>query len=583
MNPFYSCITGGRVAALALLLAATVPAARAQAPAWQSVFGPSPVTSNRSEVNATATDAAGNLYLVGDFSGAIQLGATTLTSAGGDNVFVAKWSPVSRSFVWAQRLGGTGDDYGQAIAVSGSSVYVGGFFRSSSLGAGSFTLLNSSAPGSGSSDAFLVKFTDAGASASVAWAQQVGGTSTEEIDGLAAVGSSLYVAGSFSSSTVQVGGTTLASAGTSDVFVAKFNDVGAAPSLAWAQRAGGPGFDQADALAVSGGNVYVAGTFEMTATFGTTALTSAAGGQGQPDVFVAKLADAGASAGFGWAVRGGGRSAFVRGLAASGSSVYAVGDFSGPTATFGPATVANAGGQNGNDAFITKLTDAGTTGAFVWAQAGGGSDYDEANAVAVRGGSVYVTGHFASATATFGSTALTNPNPVSGYDIFVARLRDAGPSGSFAWAQSGGSTGSDYARAVALGSTTVYVAGSARTPATFGGQTLNAPVLYATDPVAFVATLSDATGLPIADAAALAGFGLSPNPAHGMVTVQLPAVPGAATATLTVFDALGRAVRIQNAAINSKAELDLAGLAPGLYAMRVAAGGSTTTQRLVVE
>ncbi|MGY3089209.1 hypothetical protein ACVWYF_002249 [Hymenobacter sp. UYAg731] len=64
----------------------------------------------------------------------------------------------------------------------------------------------------------------------------------------------------------------------------------------------------------------------------------------------------------------------------------------------------------------------------------------------------------------------------------------------------------------------------------------------------------------------------------------MPAIPGAtATATLTVLDALGRPVPTLIMPTNSKAALDLTGLAPGLYAVRVQAGGISVTRRLVVE
>ncbi|WP_210521016.1 T9SS type A sorting domain-containing protein [Hymenobacter terricola] len=66
-------------------------------------------------------------------------------------------------------------------------------------------------------------------------------------------------------------------------------------------------------------------------------------------------------------------------------------------------------------------------------------------------------------------------------------------------------------------------------------------------------------------------------------TVLLPAVPGATPATLTVLNALGHPLCTQTAATNSTTRLDLTGLAPGLYAVRVAAGSSAATHRLVVE
>jgi hypothetical protein len=81
-------------------------------------------------------------------------------------------------------------------------------------------------------------------------------------------------------------------------------------------------------------------------------------------------------------------------------------------------------------------------------------------------------------------------------------------------------------------------------------------------------------------AVALSNPALFPNPAHGRATVQ---VPGGASATLTVLDALGRALRTQAVAADAPAELDLTGLAPGLYTLRVVAGPHTTTRRLAVE
>ena len=65
--------------------------------------------------------------------------------------------------------------------------------------------------------------------------------------------------------------------------------------------------------------------------------------------------------------------------------------------------------------------------------------------------------------------------------------------------------------------------------------------------------------------------------------MQLPLMPGTTTATLTVLNILGRAVHTQTAPTNARAELDLTGLAPGLYAVRVTVGTQIATRRLVVE
>jgi len=63
--------------------------------------------------------------------------------------------------------------------------------------------------------------------------------------------------------------------------------------------------------------------------------------------------------------------------------------------------------------------------------------------------------------------------------------------------------------------------------------------------------------------------------------VRIPA--SASPATLTLLDALGRAVRSQAAPAGADYPLDLAGLAPGVYALHVRVGEAQITQRLVVE
>jgi polyhydroxybutyrate depolymerase len=80
---------------------------------------------------------------------------------------------------------------------------------------------------------------------------------------------------------------------------------------------------------------------------------------------------------------------------------------------------------------------------------------------------------------------------------------------------------------------------------------------------------------PLGTASELAGpaFALFPNPARTAATVQLPPLPAAATATLTLRDALGRTVRA--------ATLPLP--AAGLHVQGVEAGDATASRKLVVE
>ncbi|GAB3204300.1 Tfp pilus assembly protein PilZ [Pontibacter aydingkolensis] len=78
-----------------------------------------------------AVDALGNAYLTGRFDGMVTIGNTSpLTSRGNGDVFIAKYDAAG-NVLWAQKAGGTEADYGYGIAVDGSgNAYVTGSFKS---------------------------------------------------------------------------------------------------------------------------------------------------------------------------------------------------------------------------------------------------------------------------------------------------------------------------------------------------------------------------------------------------------------------------------------------------------------------
>ena len=560
-----------RVLVVVFLLALRLSAA-AQAPAWQSAQAVATATaaaaSNYSAVRATAVDAAGNIFLAGNFSNTVVLGGTVLTSLGSYDVFVAKFNPANNQFVWAQRAGGTGYDYVSALVMSGTSMYIAGYFDSPTVNFGPTTLTNVGT--NVSTDVFVAKLTDTGSTGSFAWAQRAGGTSYDFANALALSGTSVYVAGHFISSTSDFGLTTLTNAGYANVFVAKLTDAGSTGSFTWAQRAGGTGADYASALAVSSTGLYLAGNFDSpTANFGTAILTNVAASTGNNDVFVAKLVDAGSTSSFVWAQRAGGiGNDRARALAVSGAGVYVAGDFDGPTAGFGPTNLTNGGTSN---IFVAKLSDVGSTSSFMWAQRAGGIYTDYATALVVSGISLYVAGSFSSPTANFGPTTLA---PAGGFDLFVAKLTDTGTMGSFAWAQQAGGTGSDIANSLIVSGTSIHVAGISTSPtANFGPFIVSSP----SNILGFLASLTDPTLTATTAALPREPASLFPNPARRTATLRLPA--GTAPAPLTLTDALGRAVRRYPAPAGPEAALDLQGLPAGLYLLR----GAGPAQRLAVE
>ncbi|MCB5245750.1 MAG: SBBP repeat-containing protein, partial [Candidatus Cloacimonetes bacterium] len=98
-----------------------------------------------------ATDSSGNSYVTGFFAESASFGSTTLTSSGGEDIFVAKLDS-SGNWLWAKQAGGTGLDIGYGIATDSSgNSYVTGFFAESAS-FGSTTLTSS-----GGEDIFVAK------------------------------------------------------------------------------------------------------------------------------------------------------------------------------------------------------------------------------------------------------------------------------------------------------------------------------------------------------------------------------------------------------------------------------------------
>ena len=366
----------------------------------------------------------------------------------------------------------------------------------------------------------------------VGWAASAGGTGTDSGNACAADSSgNLFVAGAFTGTGI-FGTNTLINAGQTDLFVAKYNNVGA---LLWARRAGGPGFDSANGIAVdAAGNCYITGAFEGTAGFGTNSLVNANPGS-FTDIFVAKFdpnggvvwvrgfgADSTADEGnaialdaagnvlvagssalttFGGApVVGTGRifvakldpngtpiwaraagAAGITGLhdAATGvgadaaGNVYLAGNFEGPTATFGSGSTVTLDNRGSPDGFLATYSPAGTLLRVVQI---GGSGGDHVNALVVdTAGNAHIGGDF-TGTMTVGAIAPRVPAAVANLissgttDGFVAKL-DA--TGDLSWARSMGGAVSDSVRGLALGPNgTLHVTGLFAGGAAFGSNTL---------------------------------------------------------------------------------------------------------------
>lgn len=238
----------------------------------------------------------------------------------------------------------------------------------------------------------------------------------------------------------------------------------------WAQRAGGSGSDEGQAIAVDAdGFSTVTGGFEKTATFGTGSSQVSLTAVGEEDAFVARY-------------RPDGDVAWVQQIAMSyegtgfGVAVDPVGtatvtgSFDG-TATFGSGAqqvTLTSGGLLRVDAFIARY---GPDGRLLWAvQAGGGSVTVGRDVAVDASGAATVTGFF-SGTATFGTGPdQTTLNSAGMEDAFVARYR---ADGSLDWARQIGGPDIDSGSGVSMGPNgSAVVTGNFSGTAAFGSTTL---------------------------------------------------------------------------------------------------------------
>ncbi|MGI4867601.1 MAG: putative Ig domain-containing protein [Janthinobacterium lividum] len=465
---------------LLLLLLLLLPAwtAWAQAPAWQSV-----VTSTATIVRGSAVSASGDYYVVGSYTGTATFGSTTLTSAGGSqDYFLAKLSGSTNTWVWAvSGIGSSGTDDARGVAVSGSTVYVTGTYDGS-LTVGGSTLTsaggqdvfvakytdggtsvtaNSALSGGGTGadqsfaiavngtniyvtgfvntnttattnvkfgtvslgnngdeDLFVARFTDTGTLA-YGGAVSSGGIGVDRGLAIGVSGTGIYVTGFFTGTTaVSISNSSLTGAGGMDMFLAKYTDTGSGLGTGGAVKGGGSANDQGQALTISGSSIYVGGTFNTTASIAGSSLTSAS--TTLPDIFVAKYADTGSGLSNSFAVRdGGANTEAVGSILVSSGSVYVAGAYTGTTTLAGTSLTSSS-----DDGFVAKYTDGTSTltsaGAIHNGATAAGASVSANTTLAVSNGQVYVGGLVAT-PATFTSTSTSTLTASSG-SAFVAKL-----------------------------------------------------------------------------------------------------------------------------------------------------------------
>ena len=287
-------------------------------PVWARGFG----GTGLDEGFAVAVDASNNVLVTGySASSTAVFGGLPLMGAGGNDVWIGRYSTSDGGHGWSKRFGALGLDAGTDVAVDGlGNVVLMGYFQTNgdAISFGGPSLMSNS----NSVDIFVAKLDDQG---DHLWSKTFGGTGPDYGVGLAVDGTNGVIAVGSIQGTVSFGGSTLTSAGGMDIVVAKYSAAGAP---AWARSFGSSDdFESASGIATTtGDDVLVSGYFRATADLGGTSTLTSAGSQ---DGFVGRYrATDGAAR---WVSRMGGVGQdLALGIAASPTgAAYAVGTFTG--------------------------------------------------------------------------------------------------------------------------------------------------------------------------------------------------------------------------------------------------------------
>ncbi|MFT4312410.1 MAG: hypothetical protein ACMXYF_04215 [Candidatus Woesearchaeota archaeon] len=217
----------------------------------------------------------GSAIVTGGFSGNATFGSNEIISAGGTDIFVAKIDS-NGDWVWATTAGGSGDVEGRGITIlSDNSAVMTGYFE------GTVTFGSNEIISQGGGDIFVARIDSDG---NWMWVTNAEGSenfdTSQGIDILS--DNSAIITGLFRD-TVTFGSYELTSVGGTDVFVARIDSDG---DWVWAMNIGGIGNDVGLGVSsLSDDSILVTGAFENTVLFGSQEFTAT----GDNDIFVARI------------------------------------------------------------------------------------------------------------------------------------------------------------------------------------------------------------------------------------------------------------------------------------------------------
>lgn len=321
-----------------------------------------------------AISAANEAYVTGDAEESPDFpttaGAYDTTFNGDHDAFVTRVNATGTALVYSTFLGGTGEDRGFAIAISGTDALVTGVTADDVTDypttAGAFDTTHN-----GGDDAFVTRVDTAGSV--LEYSTFLGGGGDDQGNGIAVAGNEAHVTGATGNNAIPfpvTAGAFDTTQDSDDAFVTRPNVAGTA--LVYSTLLGGDGFDAGNAIAVNGGGeAFVAGFTVDTLTFPTTPGAFDVTHNDALDAFVTRLNASGTALVYS-SFLGGLLNDEGRGIAIAGSDAFVTGYTESP-ANFPTTPGAIDTTQNGSrDAFVARFATGG--GGFTLTVTGAGND-----------------------------------------------------------------------------------------------------------------------------------------------------------------------------------------------------------------
>jgi hypothetical protein len=378
-------------------------------------------------------DSTGNIYIGGStFSPNFPTTSGVLqpTYGGNGDAFLTELSPSGSSLVYSTYLGGSGADYGMAMALDGA----GDVFLTGSTTSKDFPTVNPLQLGNdGASDVFVAEVNPTGSA--LLYSTYLGGSNADYGSAIALDGSGdVYVSGyTYSADFPTQNAYQSSLAGGSDAFITELKPGNTA--LVFSTFLGGSSIDRVFAMALdASGNIYLTGDTQSN-NFPVTASAFQSANHGGPgDAFVTKLAPGAAALVYSTLLGGSGTDQASAMALDSSGDVYLAGftqssDFpllDPLQKILGISGAGTCGSTSAPvlcaDTFVAKL---GPSGSPIYSTLLGGSGTDSGQAIVVdSSGAAYVAGSTASPNfpATAGAFQWAYTGASSSSNAFVAKI-----------------------------------------------------------------------------------------------------------------------------------------------------------------